>query len=134
MTNDDSLIESLYTDSGGFDRERAAQALKAVLTIQRGEHTVFFRSEIDLKAEDKVLAYALAMKLLKSSGKEKSSSVSGKVIKKRTGLKEGTVDFTIKKLREEDGLLLGSGSSYEIPAHKVAEVIERLEKKAGIKK
>jgi len=134
MTENKSIIEELYTDSGGFDRERVVRVLKAVLTIQRGEHTVFFKKEVPLKAEDKVLAYALAKKLLKSEGAVDTSSVSGKELKKQTDVKSGTVDATIKKLKEEDGLLVGSGSNYEIPAHQVETVVERLEKCVGNKK
>lgn len=128
MNTDKSLLEELYTDSGGFDRDRVVRALKAVLTIQRGEHTVFFKKEISLKAEDKILAYALVKKLLKTEGVSKISSVSGKELKKQTDVKPGTVDATIKKLKDVDGLLVGSGSNYEIPAHKVEDVVERLEK------
>jgi hypothetical protein len=128
MNTNTSVLEGLYTDSGGFDRERVATALKAVLTIQRGEHTVFFNKEVNLKAEDKILAYALVKKLLKTESVVDVSSVSGKELKKQTDVKAGTVDATIKKLKEVDGLLVGSGSSYEIPAHKVETVIERLEK------
>ena len=128
-----SLLDELYTDSGGFDRERVVKVLKMILTIQRGEHTVFFKKEPDLKEEDKVLAYALVKKLLKSEGAAKTSGVSGKEVKDQTSVKAGTVDAAIKKLKE-DGLLVGSGSNYEIPAHQVEEVVDRLEKCTQSKK
>lgn len=133
MTDNKNLLEDLYTDSGGFDAERAANVLKSILSVQRGEHTVFFKKEANLKAEDKILAFALLKKLLKNEGAAETSAVSGKELKKRTDLKDGTVDSAIKKLKEVDGLLLGSGSNYEIPAHQIESVIERLEKCAGIK-
>lgn len=134
MSENKSIIEELYTDSGGFDRERVVQALKAVLNIQRGEHAVFFKKEMALKAEDKILAYALVKKLLKTEGISEMSSVSGKELKKQTDVKPGTVDATIKKLKEVDGLLVGKGSAYEIPAHQVETVIERLEAYSSKKK
>ncbi len=133
MTNDKSFLEDLYTDSGGFDRERVVRVLQTILTIQRGDHKVFFKKEATLEAADKILAYALVKKLLKTEGVTETSSVSGKELKKQTGVKSGTVDFTIKKLKEEDGLLVGSGSNYEIPAHKVEDILERLEKCASKK-
>ncbi len=134
MDKNQSIIEDLYTDTGEFDRERVVSALKAILTIQRGEHTVFFKKDAELKAEDKILAYALVKKLLKNEGVVETSSVSGKEIKKQTDVKGGTVDSAIKKLKDTDGLLVGSGSSYEIPAHKVETIVERLEKCAPSKK
>jgi biotin operon repressor len=129
MTGKSSLLEELYTDGAGFDAERAATVLKLLLTIQRGSHAVFFKKSTSLTEEDKVLAYMLVKKLLKSEGATDTSEVSGKEIKKQTGVKSGTVDAAIKKLRE-DGLITGSGSNYEIPAHEVEEIIDRLEKRA----
>jgi biotin operon repressor len=128
MAEKKSLLEDLYTDSGGFNAERAAGALKQILTIQRESHAVFFKKDATLKEEDKVLAYMLVKKLLKSEGATESSKVSGKEIKKQTNVKSGTVDAAIKKLRE-DGLITGSGSNYEIPAHEVEAVVDRLERR-----
>lgn len=128
-----SLLDELYTDSGGFDRERVVRVLKSILTIQRGEHVVFFKKEASLKEEDKVLAYALVKKLLKTEGVADTSGVSGKEVKEQTSVKAGTVDAAMKKLKE-DGLLVGSGSNYEIPAHQVEAVVDRLEKCAQTKK
>ncbi len=127
MDNKDSLLEGLYTDSGGFDRERVAQVLKLLLTIQREEHTVFFKKEANLKEEDKVLAYALLKKLLKNEGAAETGTVSGKEVKDQTGVKAGTVDAAMKKLKE-DCLLVGSGSNYEIPTHQVEKIVDRLAK------
>lgn len=132
MTGKNSLLEDLYTDSGGFDAERAAEVLKRLLTIQRGSHVVFFKKDATLKEEDKVLAYMLVKKLLKAEGVAATSEVSGKEIKAQTNVKSGTVDAAIKKLKE-DGLITGSGSNYEIPAHEVEAVIDRLEKRAPSK-
>jgi hypothetical protein len=58
MAGKNSLLDDLYTDSGGFDAERAADVLKALLTIQRGTHAVFFKKGGTLKEEEKVLAYS----------------------------------------------------------------------------
>ena len=126
MTGSTSLLEGLYTDTGGFDAERAATVLKGLLTIQRGTHAVFFKKGSTLKQEEKILAYMVVKKLLKNEGAAESSGVSGKEIKTQTAVKSGTVDASIKKLREE-GLITGSGTNYEIPAHEIDAVLDRLE-------
>lgn len=126
MAEKHSLLEDLYTDSGGFDASRAAEIMKRLLTIQRGTHAIFFKKGTTLKEEDKVLAYMIVKKLLKNESVAESSAVSGKEIKDQTGVKSGTVDAAIKKLREE-GLIAGSGTSYEIPAHEIGAVLDRLE-------
>ncbi len=122
-----SVLDDLYTDSGAFDKERVAKALKSILVIQRGEHSVFFKKELAIKNEDKVLAYALVKKLMKTEGVEENGGVSGKETHLKTGVAQGTVDPAIQKLKK-DGLLLGKGSSYEIPNHQIETVIEKLEK------
>ncbi|MBP6012475.1 MAG: hypothetical protein KBA31_09635 [Alphaproteobacteria bacterium] len=129
MAGKNSLLDGLYTDSGGFDGERAAAVLKPLLTIQRETHTVFFKKGNSLKQEEKVLAYMVVKKLLKNEGATATSAVSGKEIKKQTAVKSGTVDVAIKRLREE-GLITGSGANYEIPAHEVDAVLDRLEARA----
>lgn len=130
MASKGSILDELYTDSGGFDEERAGDVLKKHISIQRGSHTVFFKKDSGLGQEDKVLTYLVVKKLLKSQGAEASAEVSGKEIKEKTGIKSGTVDAAIKKLRE-DGLIVGSGSSYEIPAHEMEGILDRLEQRAG---
>lgn len=129
MDGKNSLLEDLYTDSGGFDAERAARVLKSLLTIQRGTYAVFFKKGNTLKEEEKVLAYMVVKKLLKNEGEAVISAVSGMEIKKQTSVKSGTVDAAIKKLREE-GLISGSGTNYEIPAHEIDAVLDRLEARA----
>ena len=129
MTEKKSLLEELYTDGGGFDAERAVSVLKSLLAIQRETQAVFFKKGNLLKEEDKVLAYIIVKKLLKSEGATEVSGVSGSEIKKQTSIKSGTVDAAIKKLREE-GLITGSGTNYEIPAHEVETVLDRLQARA----
>ena len=125
-----SLLDELYTDSGGFDAARAAAVLKPLLSVQRDSHAVFFKRGNSLKEEEKILAFMALKKLLKSEGAIETSEVSGAEIKKQTGVKSGTVDSGIKKLRQE-GLITGSGKSYEIPANVIDEVLDRLAARAS---
>jgi biotin operon repressor len=127
MNKSESLIDQLYTDSGPFDKERVVGALKKVLAIQRGEHFVHFKKELPLKNEDKILAYALAKKLLSAEGAEEQSGFSGKEVHVKTGIPQGTVDPTIQKLKK-DGILVGKGSNYEIPSHEIEAALGRLER------
>lgn len=128
MTEKKSLLEELYTDGGAFDAARAVNALKPVLSIQRGGDAVFFTKEGNaLKNEEKILAYCLIKKLLKTEGAIEDAGVSGKEVHEKTELPKGTVDPTIQKLKK-DGFLAGSGKNYEIPNRRVDTVIDRLEK------
>lgn len=125
MSEIKALIEELYTDSGPFDEKRVVTALKSLVSVQRDEHLLVYRRGVSLKADDKVLAYGLVKKLLHRQGAVEESSITGKEVTLKTGLKSGTVDPTIKKLKEK-GLLVGKGS-YEIPVHEVDHILNSLE-------
>lgn len=128
MTDKKTIIEELYTDSGAFDAKRVVEVLKPFLNIQRNGHAVFFTKEGHLlKNEDKMLAYSLVKKLLKSEGLIEDGGVSGKEICEQTEIPKGTVDPTMQKLKK-DGFLVGSGTNYEIPSRRVDAILERLEK------
>lgn len=127
MSEKNSILEELYTDSGAFDEQRVVQALKPYVNIRRGGNEIFFTKEgHSLKNEVKMLTYALIKKLLKSQGLIEEEGVSGGEMRKQTELPKGTVDPTMQKLKK-DGFLVGSGSNYEIPARRVEAVVEKLE-------
>lgn len=126
MTENKSLIDELYTDTGVFDTARVVKALKGILNIQRNEHDVIFRPEVELKNEDKILAYALVKKLLKNEGQVDNSGISGKEVHEKTRMPKGTIDPTMQKLRA-DGFIAGKGTNYNIPIHKIESVLKRLE-------
>ena len=128
MTDKKNILEELYADVGAFDPQRIVDCLKPFLNIQRGGHAIFFTKEGHaLKNEDKMLAYFLVKKLLNSQGVIEEAGISAKEVHEQTELPKGTVDPGMQKLKK-DGLLIGSGSNYEIPNRRVDAIIERLEK------
>lgn len=123
-------IDELFTDAGPFDLAAAAQALKAFVAIQRETHRIYLKGGQKLSVENKILAYTLAKKLLKMEERIEEEYVSAAEVHEATGIKKGSVDFTFKKLREA-GILIGSGSRYELPHYQVNVVIERLNSAAN---
>jgi predicted transcriptional regulator len=123
-----SALEQLYTDAGELDIERVVNVLKQYVSIQRNDHKVFFSQEGHaLKNDDKMLTYCLVKKMLAAEGVVESEGVSGKEIHEVTEIPKGTVDPAVQKLKK-GGLLVGSGSSYQIPNRRVVDVLDRLEK------
>lgn len=126
MNTEESILEELYTDGGGFDVRKVVDALKPVLNIKRGGEALYFTKKgNELKNEDKLLSVCLVKKLLKHEGVIAESGISGKEIRDFTELPKGTVDNSIHKLKK-DGLLAGAGKNYEIPARYVDSVVERI--------
>jgi hypothetical protein len=127
MANEQSVLKQLYSTSGAFDKERVVHVLKSVLVIQKGAHAVFFKDEVQLNSEEKILAFALVKRLLRSEGLAQQSSSTANEICAQTGIPQGIVDAKLQKLKK-DGALVGIADSYEIALEKVAAALDHLEK------
>jgi hypothetical protein len=124
-TNKQYKVEDLFSDSGPFDEQKVAAALFPIITVQKKSNKIFFKSN-SLSALQKILAYALTKKLLKSKGFVNDDKITAQEVFNETGIKKGTVDPTFKILRDK-GLLVGE-VEYEIPTFKTESVIEILVK------
>lgn len=122
MTNPIKL-EDLFSDSGPFDEAEVLAALHPAVTIQNSTKHIFIKND-QLSAEQKILAYGLAKKLLKFKGLVDNEMITAQEVHEKTGMKKGTIDPKFKSLREK-GLILGK-KDYEIPTHTVKKVIEML--------
>lgn len=120
MTDQKLTIEDLFSDKGEYDEDVLVEVLFPHITIQKNTNNIFFKGT-KLSVDKKILAYALAKKLLKSKGLIDSEIITAQEIHEKTGIKKGTIDPNFKKLREE-GSLMGKGE-YEVPAYKIQEVL-----------
>lgn len=129
MPSDNPKIEELFTDTAPFNEESAIKVIKHFVLVQRGSNEVFLTKEGQkLGAEDKILVIGVVKKLLKRGKKIESDNFSrGEVLK--LGLKKGTVDGTLNRLKTKGYILPGEKGKHEIPNIKVDEIIEVLEKK-----
>lgn len=126
MSDKKFTIDDLFSDKGDFDEDAVVKTLHPLLIIQRNTNSISFKGTT-LSADQKILAYALAKKLLKAKGLIDSDMVTAQEIHQKTRIKKGTIDPNFKMLRE-NGLLVGK-REYEIPAYKVQQVLEKLGKK-----
>ena len=127
--NEGSPVDELFTNAGPFDVAAAVQALKPFVAIQREDQNIFLKNGPKLTVDGKILAYALAKKLLHLEGYAEDGHLSAAEINDATGIKKGSVDSSFKKLRE-DVILVGSGARYELPHHQVDHVVAMLEQAA----
>ena len=126
MIENSHTIDDLYSDSGPFDEAEVVRALHPIITIQKSTNSIFYRGG-KLSNVQKVLAYALAKKLLKSKDRVKTEMMTAQEFHEKTGIKKGTIDPTFKALKEK-GLFVGR-REYEIPVHKIQSAIAYLIKK-----
>jgi hypothetical protein len=128
MENKGISIETLFTDSGPFEEKEVIEVIHPFVTIQRTSNEIFFK-EADLTSDLKILIFALTKKLLKHNNLIESEFITAPEVNKKTGLKKGTIDPTIKKLKD-NGYLVGKGE-YEIPIHKISTIIKQLKNKSN---
>jgi len=128
MDNKKLTIEALFSDSGPFDEDAAVRSLLPFVVIQKPDYGIFFK-DAKLSAERKILAYGLAKSLLKRKGLVEEGTITAQEVYEKTGLKKGTVDPNFKRLKDA-GLLSGKGD-YEIPAYKIQEVIDMINKEVA---
>ena len=118
-------INDLYSDAGTFNEESALQTLKDKIVFTRENDILFTIDPTKLKDRSVILFYALAKKVLKNNQKIDDEIITNAEIIDKTKLKKNNVGVTIMRLKDKK-ILMSSGSGYEIPAFKVAEVLELL--------
>jgi hypothetical protein len=126
MTDKIHTVEDLFSDSGPFDESEVVKAIHPFVTVQKLTNDIYFKSS-NLTIEDKILVYGLTKKLLKIRGLIDKELITALEIHIKTGVKKGSVDPTFKNLKEK-GFLVGK-KEYEIPIHKISQIISILENK-----
>lgn len=128
MNTKQHKIEDLFSDAGPFDESAVVQAIMPFITIQKNTNEIFFK-DADLTVDERVLVYGLARKLLKVKGIIESDFITALDFHKKTGIKKGSVDPMFKKLKDS-GMLVGK-KEYEIPNHKISDIIKLITKKVN---
>lgn len=128
MTDKQHTLDDLFSDAGPFDESAVVKAIMPFITIQKNTNEIFFK-ESDLTIDQRILVYGLTKKLLKSKGVIESGFITAQEFHKKTGIKKGSVDPKFKKLKDS-GMIVGK-KEYEIPNHKVSEIIKLIAKKAN---
>jgi hypothetical protein len=123
MSTTKSTVEDLFSDSGPFDEAEVVDVLKPFVTIQKGTNEIFIKDHSPT-AEQRILIFGLAKKLLKNKSLIDSELISASEVHQKTGIKKGTIDPAFKKLKET-GFFVGKGE-YEIPTPKVPDLLKVL--------
>lgn len=121
MNDKKYTIDDLFSDVGSFDESAVVGTIMPFITIQKNTNEIFFKVT-GLKVNESILIYGLTKKLLKTKGIIESELITAIEFHKKTGVKKGSVDSTFKKLKDS-GMLVGR-KEYEIPNHKISEVIK----------
>lgn len=124
MTNK-ITIEDLYSDAGTFDEEAVLIMLKGKIVFTKENEILFAVDPTKLKARDAILLYALAKKVLMANKKIDDEIITNAEILDKAKLTKSNVGVTIMRLKDKK-ILMPSGSGYELPTFKVAEVLNSL--------
>jgi DNA-binding transcriptional ArsR family regulator len=84
-----------------------------------------------LRAPDKILLYALGKLYAHIAGYAQEETVTAPELSAQLGLPKGTVDPTLKSLREAHLLTAAEKGAYTLPLNRVLEVLADIEEKLG---
>lgn len=124
MTNK-ITIDDLYSDAGTFDEEAVLTMLKGKVVFTKENEVLFTVDPTKLKGRDAILLYALAKKVLRANNKIDDEIITNAEILDKAKLTKSNVGVTIMRLKDKK-ILMPSGSGYELPTFKVAEVLNSL--------
>lgn len=124
MTNK-ITIDDLYSDAGTFDQEAVLTMLKGKVVFTKENEILFAVDPTKLKGRDAILLYALAKKVLRANNKIDDEIITNAEILDKAKLTKSNVGVTIMRLKDKK-ILMPSGSGYELPTFKVAEVLNSL--------
>ena len=115
-------IDDLYSDTGTFNEEAVLHTLKDKIIFTRENEIVFITDPTNLKAQNQILLYALAKKVLKINQKIEDEVITVAEVSDKTKMNRNTLGVALKRLKDKN-ILMKSPSGYEIPAFKVEEVL-----------
>ncbi len=123
MADKKHTLEDLFSDTGPFDEAVVIKAIQPFVVIQKATKGIFLK-EGELTTPKKILVYGLAKKLLRTKGLIDEEMITAIEVSKNTGIKKGSIDPAFKDLKDK-GLLVGK-KEYEIPVHKIMQIINLL--------
>ncbi len=127
MTGTQHTLDDLFSDTGPFDESTVVGAIMPFVTIQKDTNEIFLKESV-LTVDERILVYGLTKKLLKTKGVIESELITAMEFHRKTGVKKGSVDPMFKKLKDS-GMLIGK-KEYEIPNHKILEIVKLIARKA----
>lgn len=121
-------LEDLFTDDALLNEAEIAGAIHPFIAIQRDTKKIFIKDTKSTHAQ-KIIAFALAKKLLASKDKNYPEKITSSEILKELNLKRGTVDGEFGKFRK-NGIFFGEkgNDGYEIPMYKITDALNIINK------
>lgn len=127
MSTDDPLRD-LVVDAVEIDRQRIADALRGVVAIDKSGQVVPAQGFQRLSGPQKVLAFLLGRKVAVLLDMVEEEAIGPKELAKNSGMAEGTVYPTVRRLHGERLVSQNVDSGYYLSPHQVGTAIEKLAK------
>jgi hypothetical protein len=125
MDSEDPLLD-LVIDAVEVDRQRIATALRGVIAIDKTGSVLPAQGFQPLNAQQKILAYLLGRKVAVLLELADQEAIGPKDLAASSGLAEGTVYPTVRKLHGERLVSQDVDSRYYLSPHQVGTAIDAL--------
>jgi len=115
-------FERLFTNQKAIDPAELTAILEPFVRINRETLEIFFTDKGHcLKVPQRVILFLLAKKVLKITEKIDKEETTPKEIFNETRIKKGSIDPTIKQLREK-GWIIRLGGGYLVPGYQLPKL------------
>lgn len=125
MESEDPLLE-LVIDAVDVDRQRIVDALRGVIAIDKGGTVIPTQGYQALNAQQKILAFLLGRKVAVLLDLAEQEAIAPKDLAASTGVPEGTVYPTVRKLHSDRMASQDVDSKYYLSLHQVGTAISAL--------
>ncbi len=123
MTKETKQLEDLYTDDSLINESEISTSIHSIVAIHRETKKILIKSDEHSNTQ-KIVAYALAKKLLHSKDEKYIEGVTVSEIIRELGFKRGTADGEMGKLRKMGIFIqIDKEVGYEIPMYKIKEAL-----------
>jgi hypothetical protein len=118
-------IDDLYTDSGTFDEQKVLATLRSRLAFTKNNEILFLSDPSRMKANEAIILFVLAKKLLKFHQKIESEIITSAELTNKTKINKNTIGVTVMRLNDKK-ILVPADGGYEMPTFKVEEALSLL--------
>ena len=124
MTEKNEILKKLFTDDNDLDANELFDLLSPFVKINKANKNIIFLESAEQPLKNKIILFLLAKKVLFMLGEIESDRVRSVDIKKETGIPKGSVNPTLKLLKETKGnsLVSSDATGYYITSYQFSKI------------
>jgi hypothetical protein len=127
MAEKNEILKKLFTEDNDLDANELFYLLSPFVKINKANKNIIFLESTKQPLKNRIILFLLAKKVLFMLGEIESDRVRSVDIIKETGMPKGSVNPTLKLLKEKKGnrLVSSDGAGYYITSYQFSKIREK---------